>query len=235
MEAAVLKDYGSAPEFGEFEEPGADGLALVEVGVAGLNPVDRTIASGSFDAEKIERFEQRGAPVDSYGVGSALLRGDFDFTADVVELDGRPGGKVGRELRPNPRRARSRVLPFPRIAMETGVAMAGTETSMAEPDSAAGFVSPTRRASPGSKPSYRRCVPSLSSPSARPRSRPSSAPRCGSPATAVGRSSPRSHPSPRSPSTPRRSCAWATTRSARRRSTGWSTICAWLPVGSGKR
>lgn len=48
MEAAVLKDYGSDPEFGEFEEPSADGLALVEVAVAGLNPVDHTIASGSF-------------------------------------------------------------------------------------------------------------------------------------------------------------------------------------------
>jgi NADPH:quinone reductase-like Zn-dependent oxidoreductase len=48
MEAAVLKDYGSAPEFGEFEEPEANGLALVEVAAAGLNPVDRTIASGGF-------------------------------------------------------------------------------------------------------------------------------------------------------------------------------------------
>jgi NADPH:quinone reductase-like Zn-dependent oxidoreductase len=48
MEAAVLKDYGSNPEFGEFEEPQANGLALVEVSVAGLNPVDHTIAAGRF-------------------------------------------------------------------------------------------------------------------------------------------------------------------------------------------
>lgn len=48
MEAAVLKDYGSDPEFGEFEEPSANGLALIEVAVAGLNPVDHTIASGKF-------------------------------------------------------------------------------------------------------------------------------------------------------------------------------------------
>jgi nicotinate phosphoribosyltransferase len=61
------------------------------------------VASGGFDVEKIERFEECGAPVDSYGVGSALLRGDFDFTADVVELEGRPAAKAGRELRPNPR------------------------------------------------------------------------------------------------------------------------------------
>ena len=42
-------------------------------------------------------------PVDSYGVGSSLIRGANDFTADVVVVDGRPCAKVGRELRPNPR------------------------------------------------------------------------------------------------------------------------------------
>lgn len=63
----------------------------------------RIVASGGFDAAKIARFEAADAPVDSYGVGSALLRGEFDFTADVVELEGQPAAKVGRELRPNPR------------------------------------------------------------------------------------------------------------------------------------
>lgn len=61
------------------------------------------VASGGFDAAKIERFEELGAPVDSYGVGSALLRGAFDFTADIVEREGKPCAKTGRELRPNPR------------------------------------------------------------------------------------------------------------------------------------
>jgi len=42
-------------------------------------------------------------PVDSYGVGSSLLRGQFDFTADVVTVDGRPVAKAGRRDRPNPR------------------------------------------------------------------------------------------------------------------------------------
>ena len=42
-------------------------------------------------------------PVDAYGVGSALIRGSNDFTADVVLVDGRPRAKVGREHRPNPR------------------------------------------------------------------------------------------------------------------------------------
>ena len=65
----------------------------------------RIVASGGFDAEKIESFEALGAPVDSYGVGSALLRGSFDFTADIVEVGGRPCSKTGRALRPNPRLA----------------------------------------------------------------------------------------------------------------------------------
>jgi nicotinate phosphoribosyltransferase len=63
----------------------------------------KIVVSGGFDAEKIERFEAVGAPVDSYGVGSSLIRGNFDFTADVVEMEGRDVAKAGRELRPNPR------------------------------------------------------------------------------------------------------------------------------------
>jgi nicotinate phosphoribosyltransferase len=63
----------------------------------------RIVVSGGFDAEKIARFEAEGTPVDAYGVGSSLLRGQNDFTADVVRVDGRPVAKVGREEHPNPR------------------------------------------------------------------------------------------------------------------------------------
>ena len=42
-------------------------------------------------------------PVDAYGVGTSLLRGSNDYTADVVRVDGVPCAKVGREERPNPR------------------------------------------------------------------------------------------------------------------------------------
>ncbi|MEA2375303.1 MAG: nicotinate phosphoribosyltransferase [Thermoleophilaceae bacterium] len=63
----------------------------------------RIVASGGFDAEKIRRFEALGSPVDAYGVGSSLLRGHNDFTADVVEVDGRPCAKVGRERQPSDR------------------------------------------------------------------------------------------------------------------------------------
>jgi nicotinate phosphoribosyltransferase len=63
----------------------------------------KIVASGGFDAAKIRSFERAGAPVDAYGVGSSLVRGENDFTADVVLVDGRPCGKRGRPFRPNPR------------------------------------------------------------------------------------------------------------------------------------
>ena len=63
----------------------------------------KIVASGGFDAERIRQFEELGTPVDSYGVGSALLRGENDFTADVVRVAGRECAKVGRRHNPNPR------------------------------------------------------------------------------------------------------------------------------------
>ena len=63
----------------------------------------RIVVSGGFNAEKIRAFEAAGVPVDSYGVGSALIRGARDFTADVVMVDGKAGGKRGRDPLPNPR------------------------------------------------------------------------------------------------------------------------------------
>jgi nicotinate phosphoribosyltransferase len=69
----------------------------------GGHPRVKIVASGGFTAEKIARFEEEGVPVDAYGVGSSLVRGSNDFTADVVIVNGRPCAKVGREHRPNPR------------------------------------------------------------------------------------------------------------------------------------
>jgi nicotinate phosphoribosyltransferase len=63
----------------------------------------RIVVSGGFKAERIRAFEADGVPVDAYGVGSSLIRGANDFTADVVVVDGRPCAKVGRGLKPNPR------------------------------------------------------------------------------------------------------------------------------------
>jgi nicotinate phosphoribosyltransferase len=63
----------------------------------------KIVASGGFDAARIREFEAKGVPVDSYGVGSSLIRGSNDFTADVVLVDGKPCAKVGRKYSPNPR------------------------------------------------------------------------------------------------------------------------------------
>jgi nicotinate phosphoribosyltransferase len=58
----------------------------------------RIVVSGGFDAQRIRRFEAEGVPVDVYGVGSSLIRGSNDFTADVVEVDGVPRAKAGRGI-----------------------------------------------------------------------------------------------------------------------------------------
>ena len=63
----------------------------------------KIVVSGGFTADRIRAFEAAGVPVDAYGVGSSLIRGANDFTADVVMVDGEPHAKVGRELRPNER------------------------------------------------------------------------------------------------------------------------------------
>ena len=54
----------------------------------------RIVVSGGFTPDRIEEFERGGVPVDAYGVGSSLLRGDNDFTADIVMTDGKPAAKV---------------------------------------------------------------------------------------------------------------------------------------------
>jgi nicotinate phosphoribosyltransferase len=63
----------------------------------------RIVVSGGFTAERIRAFEAQGVPVDAYGVGSSLIRGANDFTADVVMADGRPVAKVGRSVKLNQR------------------------------------------------------------------------------------------------------------------------------------
>ena len=65
----------------------------------------RIVVSGGFTADRIRAFEAEGVPVDAYGVGSSLIRGANDFTADVVMVDGaaarqgRPGASPERPAR----------------------------------------------------------------------------------------------------------------------------------------
>ena len=77
-------------------------LVRAELDKAGFQDA-HIVVSGGFTAERIRSFEASGVPVDSYGVGSSLIRGSNDFTADVVMNNGKPAAKVGREYRPNPR------------------------------------------------------------------------------------------------------------------------------------
>jgi nicotinate phosphoribosyltransferase len=101
-----LVDQALFHEMGEFKPTGVNHRLVERVrealDAAGHERV-KIVVSGGFDAAKIREFEQLGTPVDSYGVGSALLHGENDFTADVVRVEGREVAKVGRRYRGNPR------------------------------------------------------------------------------------------------------------------------------------
>ena len=101
-----LVDRSLWNELGDFDPRGVNERLVHKVRDAldgdGFERV-KIVASGGFTVEKIKRFEEFGVPVDSYGVGSSLIRGENDFTADVVMTDGRPSAKVGRRYRPNER------------------------------------------------------------------------------------------------------------------------------------
>jgi nicotinate phosphoribosyltransferase len=101
-----LVDRSLWDQLGDFDPRGVNERLVREVRRAldedGFERV-RIVASGGFTVDKIVEFERRGVPVDAYGVGSSLIRGENDFTADIVLADGRPVGKVGRRFRPNER------------------------------------------------------------------------------------------------------------------------------------
>ncbi len=63
----------------------------------------KIVVSGGFNPDRIRQFEGMGVPVDAYGVGSYLMQGSYDFTADIVQVNGKPMAKVGRYFMPNPR------------------------------------------------------------------------------------------------------------------------------------
>jgi nicotinate phosphoribosyltransferase len=102
----TLVDRSLWNELGDFKPTGVNERLVRKVRDAldadGFERI-RIVVSGGFTVEKIRDFEARGVPVDAYGLGSSLIRGANDFTADVVLTDGRPSAKVGRRYRPNPR------------------------------------------------------------------------------------------------------------------------------------
>jgi nicotinate phosphoribosyltransferase len=103
--AETLVDRSLWDEMSDFKPTGVNEELVLKVrdalDAAGYGHV-RIVVSGGFNVEKIRAFEDQGVPVDAYGVGSSLIRGANDFTADVVMTDGQPSGKFGRHLRENP-------------------------------------------------------------------------------------------------------------------------------------
>jgi nicotinate phosphoribosyltransferase len=102
----MLVDRSLWEELGDFKPTGVNARLVRRVRDAldndGFEQV-KIVVSGGFTIEKIKEFEERGVPVDAYGVGSSLIRGSNDFTADVVLTDGRPSAKVGRKYKPSQR------------------------------------------------------------------------------------------------------------------------------------
>ncbi|MGH2856882.1 MAG: quinolinate phosphoribosyl transferase [Solirubrobacteraceae bacterium] len=107
----MLVDRSLIGEMGSFSAVGVNPRLVEKVrgalDRAGHKQV-KIVVSGGFDAARIREFEAADVAVDAYGVGSSLIRGQNDFTADVVLLDGRPCAKVGRAYAPNPRLERVR-------------------------------------------------------------------------------------------------------------------------------
>jgi nicotinate phosphoribosyltransferase len=104
--SGTMVDRSLWSEMGEFAPTGVNRRLVEKVRQAlddgGFGHV-RVIVSGGFTAERIAAFEATGVPVDSYAVGSSLLKGSADYTADVVLRGGRPCAKVGRVHRPSAR------------------------------------------------------------------------------------------------------------------------------------
>ena len=102
----LLVDRSLWDEMGGFKPTGVNPRLVEKVrgalDGAGFGEV-KIVVSGGFTASRIREFEAAEVAVDAYGVGSSLIRGQNDFTADIVLLDGRPCAKVGRAYAPNPR------------------------------------------------------------------------------------------------------------------------------------
>jgi nicotinate phosphoribosyltransferase len=100
----TLVDRSLWQELGDFKPTGVNERLVRKVRDAldadGFEQV-KIVVSGGFTVEKITAFEEQGVPVDAYGVGSSLIRGSNDFTADLVLTDGRPSAKVGRRFKPS--------------------------------------------------------------------------------------------------------------------------------------
>lgn len=106
IDYSLTEEIGSHPGEAEAKLRGVNPSLVLKVREAldkeGFQHV-KIVVSGGFNPDKINWFEEARVPVDSYAVGSWILTGSFDFTADVVLVEGKPAAKVGRGYRPNTR------------------------------------------------------------------------------------------------------------------------------------
>ncbi len=66
----------------------------------------KIFVSGGVTPERIRKFKEESAPIDGYGIGSAISDAPpIDFTADIKAVEGKPLAKRGRipGITPNPR------------------------------------------------------------------------------------------------------------------------------------
>ena len=133
-----LVDRSLWSEMGDFDPRGVNERLVRKVRDAldadGFERV-RIVASGGFTVDKIEDFERKGVPVDAYGIGSSLIRGQNDFTADIVLTDGRPV-REGRPQVPPERAARARQLSLTSPTTPGQSRIGTSERTRCAPDSA---------------------------------------------------------------------------------------------------
>jgi nicotinate phosphoribosyltransferase len=108
----TLVDQSIIPQMGAFRPTGVNPQLVWNVRNAldaeGFGEV-KIVVSGGLNAARVRAFEEEKAPVDVYAVGTSIIHdGRFDFTGDVVMVNGAPQAKVGRELRANPKLDRVR-------------------------------------------------------------------------------------------------------------------------------
>jgi len=99
-----MVDKSLVPQLGSFRPTGVNPQLVWNVRNAldaeGFGDV-QIVVSGGFDADRVQEFADLGAPVDAFGIGSSAYRGTFDFSSDVVAVDGKPEARTGRQAREN--------------------------------------------------------------------------------------------------------------------------------------
>jgi nicotinate phosphoribosyltransferase len=102
----TLVDHSLLEQMGQFVPTGVNPQLVRNVrqvlNGAGFEYV-KIVVADDFTPEKIRDFEDSSVPVDAYAVGQYLLRGDCAYSADVVEVTGRPCARIGLHYHPNER------------------------------------------------------------------------------------------------------------------------------------